>query len=1122
MKRKNQQEGGSRSKRRATEESSDEEEEHLPVAKVARRDGHSSGPSRGGAGSSEEDDVMDMSQRPDFPVDSKEADVGIIEKVSLKNFMCHNRLDIPLGPNINFIVGNNGSGKSAVVTALVVGLGGKAAVTNRGSKLKSFVKTGKQVAEVEIKLRNRGPDAFRPDLYGDTISVRRKFNADGSTQYKLVSKSGKVISTKKDDLTRILDQFNIQVDNPVAVLNQDTSRNFLNSKSPQDKYKFFLKATQLEQIKEDYSTASDRKELTKEIIAVKMQTLPKLEKEVLDWEQKYKSLTAIKELENKTKRLKEEMAWALVIEKEKGMTPLEKEFKHEEARLPRFKSKADEAKGSLDTMNKQMQELTAKLNVSGEEVKQLQPAHQEARNALNEQKKITRNAHMEVKRLESALKNLKKEKQSIVERIAEIQTSSRHDYEKERKGRMKKIEVLEGKLASIQAQETTTDHQLDQFRNAIQKYKNDRFKLGQDQQVSQTQIDKHQKNLQSLRASQGNRLKRFGSFMPQLIQTVEEYARLGRFHKKPIGPLGACFTLADQKWALAVECCLKGLMNSFCCHDYHDEKVLEQIISNVSPNYKPTIIVSRFKDRVYDVSEKRADNSKFRSVLDMVKCDHPMVYNTLIDQRTVECVLLIEDGRLARQVMDPDKRPGPPRNSREAFTAQGDQVFSFPTFRYYSSNQDKAKFLTANVEEDIAALVSQVEALQQTLGQIRQQKVQLDSEIQINTREERKAETTLMKIREEKRKLSLEISELKNIEDPAPVDVATYEEEVKMLEEQLSSHQLQLESKTTIHKEQEQLQENLQEQYKQIDVQIRSKIDAGDAIKEEVGNVVNEIETCKTNKKHYDSKLKEQEKKIKELKDKLDKYKVEVESDVEKAQTIHSERINTRRSPSNLKSEILQIEKQIKNEERRRGDPEEITRQYKEKKDSYLKIKCEVKQLRKFIEELEKSLKKRQKAHRILLQSLSWRVKVYFNGVLNSNPAFEGKLEISNKHKFIHLNVQPSKTAGTEGAKDLRSLSGGERSFSTVCFILALWDAMESPFRCLDEFDVFMDMVNRRISMEMMMKTARTQTERQFIFLSPQSMSNLGIASTKMMKIFKMPNPERGQKTIEFPSTSDE
>lgn len=39
---------------------------------------------------------------------------------------------------------------------------------------------------------------------------------------------------------------------------------------------------------------------------------------------------------------------------------------------------------------------------------------------------------------------------------------------------------------------------------------------------------------------------------------------------------------------------------------------------------------------------------------------------------------------------------------------------------------------------------------------------------------------------------------------------------------------------------------------------------------------------------------------------------------------------------------------------------------------------------------------------------------------------------------------------------DMRALSGGERSFSTVCFILSLWSIAESPFRCLDEFDVYM------------------------------------------------------------------
>jgi len=55
-------------------------------------------------------------------------------------------------------------------------------------------------------------------------------------------------------------------------------------------------------------------------------------------------------------------------------------------------------------------------------------------------------------------------------------------------------------------------------------------------------------------------------------------------------------SLKDQQWALAVECCLKGLMTSFCCNDYHDEKLLEQLISSTAPpHYKPTIIVSKFK-----------------------------------------------------------------------------------------------------------------------------------------------------------------------------------------------------------------------------------------------------------------------------------------------------------------------------------------------------------------------------------------------------------------------------------------------------------------------------------------------------------------------------------------------
>lgn len=65
--------------------------------------------------------------------------------------------------------------------------------------------------------------------------------------------AGKTMSTTKYEVVMILEQFNIQIENPCVILMQDTSRAFLNSSKPTEKYAFFLKATQLEQIRFDYN-----------------------------------------------------------------------------------------------------------------------------------------------------------------------------------------------------------------------------------------------------------------------------------------------------------------------------------------------------------------------------------------------------------------------------------------------------------------------------------------------------------------------------------------------------------------------------------------------------------------------------------------------------------------------------------------------------------------------------------------------------------------------------------------------------------------------------------------------------------------------------------------------------
>jgi chromosome segregation ATPase len=68
----------------------------------------------------------------------------------------------------------------------------------------------------------------------------------------LKDENKRLVSTKKSDLEDIIDAFALQIDNPMNVLTQDLARQFLNDSTPKDKYKFFLKGTQLQTLREDY------------------------------------------------------------------------------------------------------------------------------------------------------------------------------------------------------------------------------------------------------------------------------------------------------------------------------------------------------------------------------------------------------------------------------------------------------------------------------------------------------------------------------------------------------------------------------------------------------------------------------------------------------------------------------------------------------------------------------------------------------------------------------------------------------------------------------------------------------------------------------------------------------
>lgn len=428
------------------------------------------------------------------------AEVGIIESIQLRNFMCHSMLGpFKFGSNVNFVVGNNGSGKSAVLTALIVGLGGKAVATNRGSSLKGFVKAGQNSADISITLRNRGDDAFRANVYGDSIVVQQHISVDGSRSYKLKSEKGTVVSTRKEELIAILDHFNIQVDNPVSVLTQEMSKQFLQSKNEGDKYKFFMKATQLEQMKEDYSYIMETKERTKEQINQGEERLTELKRQCLEKEERFQNIAGLSTMKTNLEYLKHEMAWAVVNEIEKQLNAIRDNIKIGEERAAKLDRKMEEQQVRLNDAEKKYKDIQDKLEKISEETNARAPECMALKTDVIARTRAFNDAEVLYNRSLNEYKALKKDGEQLCKRIEELKKSTDQSLEPERLERQKRICWLKEKVKALQDQENTVNQEVEQFEQAIEKDKQEHVRIKREDVEVRHTLNYNQRQLKELK-----------------------------------------------------------------------------------------------------------------------------------------------------------------------------------------------------------------------------------------------------------------------------------------------------------------------------------------------------------------------------------------------------------------------------------------------------------------------------------------------------------------------------------------------------------------------------------------------------------------------------------------------
>ncbi len=196
------------------------------------------------------------------------------------------------------------------------------------------------------------------------------------------------------------------------------------------------------------------------------------------------------------------------------------------------------------------------------------------------------------------------------------------------------------------------------------------------------------------------------------------------------------------------------------------------------------------------------------------------------------------------------------------------------------------------------------------------------------------------------------------------------------------------------------------------------------------------------------------------------------------------------------------------------GSREEIVKAFTAAHKAFANAQRKLSRQKDTTKKLKSALILRKNRWKKFRKHITTRARITF-GYLLSERNFRGRLLVDHTEKMLDISVEPDISKNSDKGRQTKTLSGGEKSFSTICLLLSIWEAMGSPIRCLDEFDVFMDSANREISMKMMIQAARRSVGRQFILITPQAMGKY-TEGVQDVSVHKMADPERGQTTLNF------
>lgn len=406
--------------------------------------------------------------------------------------------------------------------------------------------------------------------------MQRHFTRGGTSSFKLKSSEGRLISTKKSDLEDICDYFALQIDNPMNVLTQDMARQFLSNSTPQEKYKFFMKGTQLEHLDGDYLQVEQSLDIIDQGLAVQLADLTQYEeaarkaKATLHMAEKHESLR------QKIHNLSNQMAWVQVEEQEQKLAKANIELENIVEKTTSVKRKADQSSEALDTADRALrdadgvvQDLQLALAPYDERKDEAKVEHDkakgEAMTVQTEQRQI------------KALMNSAKERMQRAE--SDIQEEYRRLEEVNGGSNARLLAAIEEKRSELAEARSRRDehegglHNLDrEQRKAVEDFENAKEPIKQKRHDVQECEDR----LNRLARDKGKQEGAYHANMPRLLRAIRED---GGFRETPVGPIGYHVRLLKPSWSNILEKTFGGALNSFIVTSKPDQMRLSEVMA---------------------------------------------------------------------------------------------------------------------------------------------------------------------------------------------------------------------------------------------------------------------------------------------------------------------------------------------------------------------------------------------------------------------------------------------------------------------------------------------------------------------------------------------------------------